>query len=463
MGLVSSILLARILTPEDFGAMSIIMFVIFFFEAFTSLGASTYLLTLEKISDDDINSAFTLGLLTRVPVALIVAFFSFEIANYFNKPELQLALAVCAFTPLFYSLANPKLIILRRNFEYSLLFKLSVTGKVFSFISTITLALIYESYWAMIIGSILTSSIGLFLGYYFYRYKPKICFSKIGQQWNYSKWLFFSAFLGYARSKSDSFFIAGRNTSHDLGLFSLSKEIGTLVYEQVAMPIYDIVITSGQRLINDKTEFNKIVELYLVLIVLIAAPVSFGLAAISEPLVGLLLGDKWLDMAPLLQILSYLGFFYSVTCILNAVISVKHKVKLSFFFDLALVPLLALALYFYSRDGIISVCIVVTLASSLYFLVNLVAVKLITGIKLSSFIGPFICIIFSSCSMYFIVIEFYQIFSESTPLLVSTFLSVLIGVVTYVVVVGTFVLLFKNNFHAFQFVFIKLITLKAIK
>lgn len=429
LGLISTIILARLLTPEDFGSVAICMLIIYFFSLLSATGTRAYILSLTTVDEHDINSAWTLDLLAKSTIALLVFFLSPHLAAYFNNDALSGPIAACALIPLIAGAENPKINLLRRKLEYSIIFRINITAKIISFIITIGLAIYLRSYWALIIGSITSASIITFLGYYLYPYKPKLDTSKFSVQWKFSKWIFFKAFLGYARAKSDTFILAKYFSLSDVGLFNIAKELGFLVYEQIALPTSDVIMSGIKEAGTNIDKIAETIECYLVLLISLILPASIGIYVLSDELVFTLLGEKWAASGQLLKPLTIMGFFVGATAVLTAAMNAMRKVKSTFYLEFVIALTAVFILYSYRDADIFMFSIVVAVIGLITFLCYLCITFYYVRLSVKNIIVAIAPIIFATIIMYLCVqgVKSLSMLSGTSHLL---FL-IVVGIVSY--------------------------------
>jgi|JI7StandDraft_1071085.scaffolds.fasta_scaffold02315_4 O-antigen/teichoic acid export membrane protein len=455
VGLISSIILARLLTPADFGTVAIVILVIFFFELFAAVGSRAYLLTLPNVETADLNSSFTLGILFRVAITLMIVISAPWMADFFDNPALQIPLAVAACSQILTCLENPGLILLRRQLQYGLIVKITMIAKLSSFVVTIALAYTLRSYWALIIGTLWSSLISTLLSYHWHSYRPRLETSRISTQWHYSKWIFFNSFIGYARAKADTTLIAKHFSLADVGLFNIAKELGTLVYEQVALPLSDIVISGVKHAKDDVVLAAQTVENYLVMMLSVALPATLGIVVLADDLILLLLGEKWQPSAALLKPLAIFGCVYCVTTFMHASINARRKVKQVFFMDLIVTPLMVGFLYMQRDQSLITFALSVLAAGFLYVSCYICLVRYYLPLSLRRFVVGALPLSLASSTMFYSVAEslsWYQQHAVAWPLLLKVLAHMLLGVLVYVLVYFILLIMLRRHSAALRLV-----------
>jgi lipopolysaccharide exporter len=439
LGLLSTIILARLLSPEDFGLVAITMLVIHFLHVFAQTGAQQYLLSKNIINDDDLNTAWSINIILHSFIALLLFCFAGLIADFF-KADLTLALKVSSFILIIIGLNNPAISIAKREFKYSGIFKLALLVKFISFSVTITIAFYTHSYWALIIGSICHYTVNTIGSYFIYPYKPSFCLKNFRQQWGFSKWVLLRGFTGYIRSKGDAFLIAKFFTTSEIGLFTVAKDFAMLVYEQIATPIAEIIMTSVQKTSNNKGDIPHIVEKYLLILISLLAPIICLLSLLSESIVTIILGEKWLAAAPILTILTLLGVSTSITVVFNSTLTALKRTKLTFKIDIITTIIILTTLFLLKDIKLINFAILRTALDASVLISYLMFTKWVIGLSLRSTLKNLTPTLIATCLMAIVVSLFADIITISNflNLVLVSGISLIVYLFVLIILVNSF-------------------------
>ncbi len=383
LGLLSTIILARLLTPEDFGLVAITMLVVHFLDVFANTGAQQFLLSKEHIDDDDLNTAWSLNMIFRIFITLALLILANPIANFFEA-DLAYAFRVSALILIILGMKNPALNIAKREFNYKGIFKLSLLAKFISFTVTITVAYYTRSYWALIIGTISHYTIHTIGGYFIYPFTPKFCLKRINEQWDFSKWILLRSFVGYIRSKGDAFIISKFFSTSDVGIFTIAKEFAMLVYEQIATPVAEIIMTSVQKANNNNTDISHTIEKYLLILLSLILPIVCIISLYAEHIVVIILGEKWLPAAPILEVLTLLGISTSLTMVFNSTLTALKRTKLTFKIDIITTSIILGSLLLIKGVELSDFALVRALLDLVVLISYFMFVKIVIGLSLRS-------------------------------------------------------------------------------
>ncbi|KGJ96786.1 oligosaccharide flippase family protein [Colwellia psychrerythraea] len=381
LGLISTIILARLLTPEDFGLVAITMLVVHFLDVFANTGTQQYLLSKDVVDNDDLNTAWSLNMIFRIIITLALLVLAVPIANFFEA-DLANAFRVSAVILIIIGLTNPAISIAKRAFNYHGIFKLALLVKFISFIVTITVAYYTRSYWALIIGTISHYTLHAIGSYFIYPFKPKFCLKHIHEQWDYSKWILLRSFAGYIRSKGDAFIISKFFSTSDVGIFTIAKEFAMLVYEQIATPVAEIIMTSVQKARSNDTDISYIIEKYLLILLSLILPIACIISMYADSIVVIILGEKWLAAAPILEILTLLGISTSLTMVFNSTLTALKLTKLTFKVDVITTIIILTTLFLLKGVELVEFALIRSLLDLVVLVSYFVFTKLIIGLSL---------------------------------------------------------------------------------
>ncbi|HBY86571.1 MAG TPA: hypothetical protein DEO86_11920 [Colwellia sp.] len=389
LGLLSTIILARLLTPEDFGLVAITMLVVHFLDVFANTGAQQFLLSKDSVDDDDLNTAWSLNMIFRVIITLTLLLFAEPIANFFDA-DITNAFRVSAMILIIIGITNPALSMAKRDYNYKGIFKLALLVKFISFTITIAVAYYTRSYWALIIGTISHYTVHAIGSYFIYPFSPKFCLKNRHEQWDYSKWILLRSFAGYIRSKGDAFIISKFFSTTDVGIFTIAKEFAMLVYEQIATPVAEIIMTSVQKARTNESDISCIIEKYLLILLSLILPIACIISIYAENIVVIILGDKWLAAAPILEILTLLGISTSLTMVFNSTLTALKRTKLTFKVDIVTTLIILGTLFLLKGVALADFALIRSLLDLVVVISYFVFTKLVIGLSLRSSIKSLI-------------------------------------------------------------------------
>ena len=333
IGLISTLILARLLTPDDFGIVAVATLILYFFEKFSNTGTNIYILQKDVVSDADLNTAWTIDVILKLIVWFILILSAPFIAEFYEAPKLENVVVVFSFILLIRGFTNPGLLLLRKNFQYKKIFNVSVLQKVLSFITAITIAINYRSYWAMIAGEIVFFSVLLISSYAIHHHRPSFTLLKAREQWKFSKWVLGKGFIGFIKGQLDTLIISKLFSAAELGKYHVNRNLATMPSQQVIIPALEPIISAISKSKNDDHAFAYQFNLCVFTLILIIFPMSTFMWFFPEPIVLVLLGDQWKDTSPLLAALSILVSAFCLSHLVHTCFLALGKTKTLFFYD----------------------------------------------------------------------------------------------------------------------------------
>jgi len=307
LGLLSTLVLARLLTPADFGLIALAMSVVKLVETLSEFGFEMPLIQKRDATRDDFDTAWTLNVMLAGIICTLIAVAAPFAASFYSEPRIEAILYFVAAGHFFLAFQNIGTVQFRRQLDFKRDFALQVAQKVCMVAVAIPLAFAVRSYWALVGGIVAGNVAAVIVSYAFLPYRPRFCLKSWRTLFGFSKWIQVSSMLRYLRDRGFVLVMGRALDAGSVGLFSVAKEIGSVANETLIGPINRAVFPGYSRLANDAERLRDAYKSTLGLIALLAVPASTGLAAISNLLVPVALGPQWQTAAPLLTLLALGG------------------------------------------------------------------------------------------------------------------------------------------------------------
>jgi O-antigen/teichoic acid export membrane protein len=308
IGIASTLILARILVPADFGIVAMASLVVALIDTLLDLGVNTALVQNREANRDDFDTAWTLRLLQSTLAAVLIALFGAPLAaEYFNDPRVVDVLRIMAITVLFSGFENIGIVAFQKNMEFGRDFRFFFLRRVAGFLVTIALALWLRSYWAMVFGALAGRLVGVGLSYALHEFRPRFSLAKFSRLWSFSQWILVRNLGNYGAQQTDKLVVGRRSDAGTLGAYSLADEISAMPTGEVLMPLGRVLFPAFVRVADKPEELRRAFCLALGVQALIALPAGIGLALVAPIAVPLLLGPQWLAAIPLVQVLALMN------------------------------------------------------------------------------------------------------------------------------------------------------------
>lgn len=293
IGLFSTLLLARLLTPADFGVVAISLTIIYFIEAMSTLGTEQYIIQKSQINDEILNTAWTVDLLVKSALLFIFLLAVPYIAGFYNMPKLQPVLYVSSVIIILNAAVNPGLFVLKKEFNYKPIFWVSIAQKAFSFAVVIFIAVIQPSYWAMVFGDIVSSVVLLIGSYVIHPFRPVFSLTGFADQWLFSKWIILRGIIGYTRSQFDTFIVSTVFSVRQLGGYNMVRQLSIMPSTEIIAPAVEPLLSAFSLSKNQVEQLGYQFRVSFLIVSIVTLPIAGYLWVFPEPIIDTLLGSKW--------------------------------------------------------------------------------------------------------------------------------------------------------------------------
>jgi O-antigen/teichoic acid export membrane protein len=307
VGLVSTLILVRLLVPHDFGLVAMGVSLIGILEMLTAFSFDIAIIRNREAKDADLNTAWTMGVLLGLAMAAAMAALAPFAADYYREPQVRNIVYTLALLPLLESLANVGIIAFRKELRFHHEFYYAVSKKLFGFAVTIPLAFLWRDYWALIWGMVAMRAFGVVVSYLAHPYRPRFSMAERGSIFHSSKWNLANNFLGSLWYRVNDLVIGRTLGAASLGLYNVSYEVSNLPAEQVSAPVNRALLPGFSAAASDPKVLQRMYLAAVSLILLFAVPAAAGIYSLAELLVPVVLGPRWLEATPIVQILAFSG------------------------------------------------------------------------------------------------------------------------------------------------------------
>jgi len=351
LGLVSTLILARILFPEDFGIVAIAAITLQLATILSNSGIRQYIPQKDEVDNEDVNTAWTIDVLMKFALWVLMLLGAPLIGDFYGNAQVVGAIQVVSVVIFLRALQNPGLHLLRRSLNYKTIFWLQSIQKLTSFAVVVSVALATRSYWSIIIGDIVYALVGVLGSYMLHPYRPRLSLQRWLEQWSFTKWMFLRGIMGFLRSQLDNLMVSKIFTIGELGTYSIIRGISVLPATDIIAPAAEPLLSSFSRVKHDRLALDHQFRTSLLIAFLIIMPICIVLAKFSDALVFVLLGERWKDQGPLLANLTILLFSFSLGSLLGNLYIAMGKVRLIFFYNVvSLTFIFSFLLVLYEND-----------------------------------------------------------------------------------------------------------------
>lgn len=299
-----SIVLARLLLPEEYGIIAIVMVFISLANVFVQSGLNTALIQSKEIDDEDTSTVFYTSLFIALILYVSLYFLSPYIANFYGEEQLTKIIRVLAITLFFGSVNSIQIAITSRNMEFKKLFYRSLGAMIISGIIGISMAYLGFGVWALVSQQLSSQIIACIIMWFTVRWRPKFLFSliKLKIMFSFGSKILATNLLNALFLDLRSLIIGKIYTSDMLGYFNRGKQFPHLIINNINGSIVSVMLPTYSSHQDNIKRVKQMVKRSIVTSSFIIFPLMIGLAIVAEPLVKIVLTEKWLPSVPFLQI-----------------------------------------------------------------------------------------------------------------------------------------------------------------
>ncbi len=384
-----SLLLARLLAPEDYGVISIILVFINFADVFVINGFSSALIQKKDADEMDFSTIFYCSLVVSLGIYAILFFVAPLIASFYGKPVLSPVLRVFALRLPISALNSVQHAYVSRKMIFRKYFVSTLGGTVFSGIVGIGMAFYGFGVWA-IVGQYLANTLANAIVLLFtIRWRPKWMFSLRAAKplmrfgWKVTA----SSLSGVFFNQLRSLIIGKVYTAADLAYYDRGYNFSTLATDNIGNALMSVLFPSFANTSDDMVRLKQRLRKSVQILTFAAFPVSVGLAIVAEPMVCVLLTEKWIPSIPYIQILCISATIAMVGDValksLNAIGRSDVVLKLEF----AKKPLYLILLIVGMKISVLAVAVTMLVYSVYATLANVIPLKKHIGYTLAELLG----------------------------------------------------------------------------
>ena len=441
LGPISSMVLARLLTPDAFGVVTTVMMIVSFAEVFSDAGFQKYIIQHEFQDETELeqntNVAFWSNFTMSMLLWGIIALFNQPLAKLVGNEGLGYVLVIACISIPLMAFSSIQMARYKRSLDFKTLFKVKLVGILIPLFVTIPFAIWLRSFWALIIGHIAKDLINAVVLTYYSAWRPRLYYSfqQFKEMFSFTIWSLFEALSIWLTAYVDVFIVGAYLNQHYLGLYKTSMVVVGYFTATITAATTPILFSSLSRLQNNDEEFKKLYFKFQKTIGLLMFPLCFGIFCFRDLVTEILLGEKWMETS------GFIGLWALTSCFVivmshytGEVLRSKGKPKLSTMAQLlhivVLCPAIAIAVrYDYTTLYVTRSLIRIELiAVNLFFLYSLIRISLS-----QIFLNIFPALV-SSCVMAF----FSKLLLNYTTDFVMQILSAIIASLIYLCIVMMF-------------------------
>lgn len=384
----SSIILARLLFPEDFGLMGIALIVVQFARRFAYFGFNMAIVQRKSITKEHIDTVFVVNLVLMSLTTLVLIAISPFLSTFFNNPKVGPIISVISFNFFLTAFSGMPTALLSRSMKFKEVGIVQTTDYSVHLITPIFLALAGFGVWSMVYGTLLGTFASFVVGVYLSGWRPGFRFRKsaLNDVFSFGIWANFLSYLKYFINNVDYFFIAKLLNATMLGYYERAFNLMSIPRKNLVRRFNSVLFSAYSRLQDDEEKMLRVVHKVTSSVSVVVYPLMIWLFFAAPSFITVLYGAKWkLTIVPL-QIMCLSGLLNTFSMVYHPVLLAKGVVKECTIRDLAYLIVLAISVLIGIKWGINGVASGVAFSSIIYIILNLHLVKKVLKLNYIQFL-----------------------------------------------------------------------------
>ena len=360
---VVNMILARLLSPNDFGIVATVVMVTSFADIFSTAGLTKYLVHHEFVSSEEkettANTAFFINIGLSILFWIIIIAFKSEIAILLGTDGHGNAIAVGAAVLPMTAFSSVQMALFQKGLDFKTLFFSKIIGILSPFFITVPLAFLTKSFWAMIIGNLCVAFANAFILTIKSEWKPQLYFKlrALKQMMRFCIWTFLEQLLGWANLNIGIFIVSNILNTYYLGLYKTSMAMVNQVMAIFTTTLSAIVLATLSACYNEQKVFLKKYFYFQKMISMFLIPIGCLIFIFRDTITMIILGSQWLDAAFFIGLWGFMSAISAsiggfVIEVLIAIGKPKYGTIYQILNCLISIPIL----YYFAHQGFDSLC-----------------------------------------------------------------------------------------------------------
>ena len=327
LAFVNVVVVARILTPDDFGVFAAAFMAANMAKILTDVSVDRLLVRERDIGREYYDTAWTVKLIQGSITCVFLILVAPVAANYFGDFRIQLVVQVFGVFGVVAGLTNIGVVQFYKNLRWKRHFKLNVSAKVISVTSTIPVALWLGNYWALVIGGCVGTVFTVFISYRMSDYRPRLSLNQWRQFIGFAVHMQALSVFRFIGQRFDAFVVGGFADIASFGFYNTAAYYSNMAMNELVGPITNALFPNFAALSSDRPKLMRVYVLSIGAVASFAFPFGFGLAAVGDDFIAVLLGSQWGATGSLIKTLGMAAAFNGVCLVVSSQILIVCRAE----------------------------------------------------------------------------------------------------------------------------------------
>jgi len=380
-----TIVIARTLSPEDYGLMGMIVIFISLGQMLMQSGFSMALIQKKETTQDDLSTAFWFNIITAGVIYVILFLSAGGIASFFGKPILVSITRVAAIGIILNSLCSVQMSLLTKKMDFKKLAWINLAGALISGTTGLILALMGYAVWALVFQTLTGNAIYLAGLWITSKWKPRLVFSiqSFKSLFDFGYKILLQGLTDVIFTKSYFPLIGKLFPLAQLGFYTNANRFYDLFIRQTSNSVNRVIFPAFAIIQEDKERFNANYIRSFNLLATVMCMGSVLLIIVSRPFIEVTLTEKWLSAVPLMKLFFIEGFFFPLLLMNLNILNSSGRSEASLKIDIVKKGLIALSVILLFRFGIEALIIGQVTTTFIAFSVSLVVIRKYHNVRLN--------------------------------------------------------------------------------
>jgi len=381
-GMLKVAILGRLLSPSDFGLMGVAVVLLGWLDYFTQTGITAALIQWPGTIGAYLDVAWTIQVLRGVGLAAIIAAVAPLWARFFDAPGAADVIRLAALVPLLRAFVNPAVVYLRKevDFRREVLWRLS--GVTAGLVVAIPAALAWRNVWALVSSVVAAQAVETACSYLIEPYRPRLRPdpAQMRELFRLGRWFFWANVVSFVGLQLDSLGVGKILGATALGFYQMAHQLAFLPASQLGTHVQGVIFPAFSKLAAE-VDLRRALFRTLTLVASAVIPVAFFMTLFADPVVVLVLSQKWRPIAPVVKALAWAGAAAALTKVTGPLLQAAGRPELQVRASVQETLVLAVLLYPLTRVFGISGAALAVLIASLWLLA-------VQGVLVARLFGP---------------------------------------------------------------------------
>lgn len=314
-GLVRTIILARLLAPEDFGLFGIALLTMSALETFSQTGFQAALIQKKEDIGPYLDTAWTLQAIRGAVLASILFGIGPYVAAFFATPAAAALVRVLGISVLFQGFTNIGVVYFQKQLDFHKQFAYQLGGTLADLLVAITAAILLRNAWALVFGLLAGTFARMGVSYLIHPYRPRFRLegAKARELYSFGRWILSGSVLSFLFTQGDDALVGKVLGVTALGFYQMAYRVSNLPATEITHVVSQVSFPAYSKLQDDLMKLREAFLGTIQITALISLPLAGGIFALAPDFARIFLGERWMPMVPPMQVLTLFGAARSIS------------------------------------------------------------------------------------------------------------------------------------------------------